>query len=1077
MYTQVVSEKMQQKHIQNVQFNIKEFYSEEEMDLSKIVTKTYTSNTVASVKEIGGSMQLSANGSSTSNVESFYLPTQDYIFPTSRMVLENGNPQKLFVCICWLVEKSTKEEKIETSASDDKFHPSKFQHQQNKNIKFAHGTTTLGFVFDGGIIVAVDSRASMGSYIGSGTVKKIIEINDYLLGTMAGGAADCAFWERNLARDCRIYELRNGERISVAAASKMLTNYLAGYKGYGLSVGSMVAGCDKRGPQLYYVDSDAMRLKAEFGFSVGSGSTFAYGVLDTEYRSDLSVEDAIALAKRAIYHATHRDAYSGGFVNVYWVTPNGWRNISHEDSFDLHQRYFPQRYLSSGGGYWPTVVCGPPGVGKNTLFKYLQQQYPNLFVSVPLQTSRQAQSDDEQRYHLVSREQFEQSISKQEFAAYGTVGDDLYGISKEALDGAVKQKQIALIITDVNSAKILKKSSQIKAFHLFIGVSGTFFFCCGNEMLTTRLSNKFKDHDVVQNKLQTAETDLKFLTDNRGFFNQILMNDALEKAQRDIVQLFRTCSFLNVVVFINDISSTFNSKLQYPKKKNNNKKSAFKNKNSISFLKSKIIKSKPVQRKSFYNRLRKMLSTCVPAKEETKVNIVDETTQERPKYEKPVAEMRVLIIGDGESGKGTLRKQWRIIDNDTFYQGEMEKYKNIIQKRCVRVLLDLIVQVAHHADEKESEAAASDLQKEVEMIVPLFWNVESGAELGYSKEQAEQLFKIWSHSSIQKMFKQRKNQWNNDEYLLENLQRFSQDKLCLEINTQDIVNLSGFDGGCSKWFARVQLSHAPPQLHKMLVDTTMTSPGAYFSHSSVIFIVDVMNILQFGSDGKSLICNSFINFANLYNKCVFACFFFFFFFITIVCWLVFDESEIFFFFLNKKKKKKKILLNKCDLLLKHCYIQKKRKRNVGCLEMAKILSQIKDTLNTLTLLESTDKLQSLFTDENAALTSDEIIEMLTMILELIHEKRTKDLNVSLKRQLLIYRTVLSDASNVASGQKKQTILRLINIWFNESIARAKNMSLEDIVLMVWMYYSWFEETPVDNIVKQMRDFVFVKSHI
>lgn len=32
----------------------------------------------------------------------------------------------------------------------------------------------------------------------SGTVKKVIEINPYLLGTMAGGAADCSFWERNL---------------------------------------------------------------------------------------------------------------------------------------------------------------------------------------------------------------------------------------------------------------------------------------------------------------------------------------------------------------------------------------------------------------------------------------------------------------------------------------------------------------------------------------------------------------------------------------------------------------------------------------------------------------------------------------------------------------------------------------------------------------------------------------------------------------------------------------------------------------------------------------------------------------
>lgn len=58
----------------------------------------------------------------------------------------------------------------------------------------------------------------------SQSVKKVIEINPFLLGTMAGGAADCQYWERDLGRQCRIFELRNKERISVAAASKLLAN-------------------------------------------------------------------------------------------------------------------------------------------------------------------------------------------------------------------------------------------------------------------------------------------------------------------------------------------------------------------------------------------------------------------------------------------------------------------------------------------------------------------------------------------------------------------------------------------------------------------------------------------------------------------------------------------------------------------------------------------------------------------------------------------------------------------------------------------------------------------------------------
>jgi len=184
----------------------------------------------------------------------------------------------------------------------------------------------------------VDSRSTQGAYIASQTVKKVIEINPYLLGTMAGGAADCSFWERHLGRECRLYELRNKERITVAAASKLLGNIVYSYRNYGLSMGTMITGWDKSGPNLYYVDNDGTRLKGQ-RFSVGSGSPYAYGVLDTGYRQDLTTEEACELGRRSIYHATHRDAYSGGIVNVYHVSKDGWIKVSSEDCLSLHQKY------------------------------------------------------------------------------------------------------------------------------------------------------------------------------------------------------------------------------------------------------------------------------------------------------------------------------------------------------------------------------------------------------------------------------------------------------------------------------------------------------------------------------------------------------------------------------------------------------------------------------------------------------------------------------------------------------------------------------------------------------------------
>lgn len=215
-----------------------------------------------------------------------------------------------------------------------------FEREVVEYVKPEHGTTTLGFLFQGGIIVAVDSRASMGSYISSQTVKKVIEINPFLLGTMAGGAADCSFWQRNLGMQCRLYELQNGKRITVTAASKLFANNMFSYKGMGLSVGSMIAGWDPQGPGLYYVDSDGQRTKGQI-FSVGSGSLYAYGVLDEGYKWDLSVDEAIELGKRSIYHATFRDAVSGGTVSVYHVTESGWKKVVGADVGELHYQYYP----------------------------------------------------------------------------------------------------------------------------------------------------------------------------------------------------------------------------------------------------------------------------------------------------------------------------------------------------------------------------------------------------------------------------------------------------------------------------------------------------------------------------------------------------------------------------------------------------------------------------------------------------------------------------------------------------------------------------------------------------------------
>ena len=211
------------------------------------------------------------------------------------------------------------------------------------------GTTTLGFVYKGGVIIAVDSRASMGTFMGSKTVRKVIEINDFLLGTMAGGAADCQFWLRRLNWWCKVYELRNGERVSISAAANFLCNMINQYRGQGLSMGTMVTGWDKKGPQLFYVDDDGKCLEGKI-FSAGSGSTYAFGVLDSRYNFNMSEEEAIKLGYEAICHATYRDIGSGGYVRVYSVIEGAWKKVVDGDDVDkFHWKFSKERGLIGDG--------------------------------------------------------------------------------------------------------------------------------------------------------------------------------------------------------------------------------------------------------------------------------------------------------------------------------------------------------------------------------------------------------------------------------------------------------------------------------------------------------------------------------------------------------------------------------------------------------------------------------------------------------------------------------------------------------------------------------------------------------
>ncbi|KRZ52794.1 Proteasome subunit beta type-5 [Trichinella nativa] len=247
-----------------------------------------------------------------------------------------------------------------------------FENLTGTKMQMMKGTTTLAFIYKGktaadrgGIMFAVDSRASSGKYISSSTVMKVIPLSGRILSTLAGGAADCQFWLRVISKICKLYELRYKCEISVAAATKTLQNIILEYLGYGLSMGMIVGGFNHdvrsyhhhhllfsifdvkyvkyyfQGPALYFLDSEGTRKKSHL-FSCGSGSLNAYGILDTFYKPSMTDDEAKDLARRAIMHATYRDIGSGGQCSVFHLQPGGYKLESQTDVSDMYHSFMEE---------------------------------------------------------------------------------------------------------------------------------------------------------------------------------------------------------------------------------------------------------------------------------------------------------------------------------------------------------------------------------------------------------------------------------------------------------------------------------------------------------------------------------------------------------------------------------------------------------------------------------------------------------------------------------------------------------------------------------------------------------------
>ncbi|WP_292367892.1 archaeal proteasome endopeptidase complex subunit beta [Methanoregula sp. UBA64] len=200
------------------------------------------------------------------------------------------------------------------------------------------GTTTVGLVFADGVILATEKRATMGYLIASKRAKKVYQIADRIGMTIAGGVGDAQQLARIITVECNLYQIRRSRAITVGASSTLLSNYLNQNRYMPYYVQLLVGGVDEHGPSVYSVDALGGATKESDIVSTGSGSPMAYGVLEDRYHADMTEDEAIELAIRALKSAMKRDAGSGEGVHVVVITKDKFQELGEDDL----KKYLPK---------------------------------------------------------------------------------------------------------------------------------------------------------------------------------------------------------------------------------------------------------------------------------------------------------------------------------------------------------------------------------------------------------------------------------------------------------------------------------------------------------------------------------------------------------------------------------------------------------------------------------------------------------------------------------------------------------------------------------------------------------------
>ena len=188
------------------------------------------------------------------------------------------------------------------------------------------GTTTIGIKLKDGVILASDQRATMSNIIAHSHVQKVYQLSDNIGMTIAGVVGDAQLMVRYMQSEISIYSMKKGAPMSVTAAATLVASVIR----QGFYLGLIVGGYDRTGGHVFSIDGAGGYIEDNY-MSVGSGSVFALGSLETTFKENMTKDEGIDVAITALNSARRRDNCTGDGMLVFYIGPDGYEEIPVEE--------------------------------------------------------------------------------------------------------------------------------------------------------------------------------------------------------------------------------------------------------------------------------------------------------------------------------------------------------------------------------------------------------------------------------------------------------------------------------------------------------------------------------------------------------------------------------------------------------------------------------------------------------------------------------------------------------------------------------------------------------------------------